>query len=173
MLGLLARRTFNNLRNILIFRIRYPWVKRGRGIHCQWSTLFLSPHKHVLMGNQVGIGGRCLIQADLEIGNKVMIASDIAFLNRDEHNYDIIGKAMWDSGKAQKSMIIIEDDVWIGHGAILLSPLRISRGAIVAAGSVVVKDIPPYAIVAGNPAKIVKMRFSPEQIEVHDRLLYS
>jgi len=162
----------NAIRNLLMFRLRYPWVKKGRGIHCQWSTLFLAPHRHVILGNHVGFGGHCLIQADTEIGNKVMIASSIAFLNRDEHNYDILGKAMWDSGKAQRSKIIIEDDVWIGHGAILLAPLRIGRGAIVAAGSVVVKDVPPYAIVAGNPAKTIKMRFDPEQIEAHDRILY-
>lgn len=168
----MIKKIFNDIRNLLMFKLRYPWVKMGKGIHCQWSTLFLAPHRHVLLGDQVGIGGRCLIQADMEIGNKVMIASNVAFLNRDEHNYDVVGKAMWDSGKAQKSKIIIEDDVWIGHGVILLSPLRVARGAIVAAGSVVVKDVPPYAIVAGNPAKTIKMRFSPEQIELHDQILY-
>jgi acetyltransferase-like isoleucine patch superfamily enzyme len=162
----------NGIRNFLMFKVRYPWVKMGTGIHCQWTTLFLAPHRHVVLGNQVGIGGRCLIQADLEIGNKVMIASNIAFLNRDEHIYNIIGRAMWDSGKSQSSKIIIEDDVWVGHGAILLAPLRVGRGAIVAAGSIVVKDVPPYAIVGGNPARILKMRFNPEQIEAHDRMLY-
>jgi len=172
MVGSMLKQILNSTRTFLMFRIRYPWVKRGKGLHCQWSTLFLAPHRHVHLGNQVGIGGHCLIQADLEIGNKVMIASSIAFLNRDEHNYGIVGKAMWDSGKAQKSKIVIEDDVWIGHGAILLSPLRIGRGSIVAAGSVVVKDVPPYAIVAGNPARLIKMRFTPEEIEAHDRILY-
>ncbi len=172
MLRSMVKQGLNHLRNILMFKVRYPWVKKGKGIHCQWSTHFLAPHKHVHLGNDVGIGGSCLIQADVEIGNKVMIASSIAFLNRDEHNYDIVGKAMWDSGKAQKSKIVIEDDVWIGHGAILLAPLRIGRGSIVAAGNLVVRDVPPYAIVAGNPAKLIKMRFTPEQIEEHDRILY-
>jgi acetyltransferase-like isoleucine patch superfamily enzyme len=166
------KKILNHIRNILMFKLRYPWVKTGKGIHCQWSTHFLAPHKHAVLGNQVGIGGHCLIQADIEIGNKVMIASSIAFLNRDEHNYDIVGKAMWDSGKAQKSKIVIEDDVWIGHGALLLAPLRIGRGAIVAAGSIVIKDVQPYEIVAGNPAKLIKMRFNPEQIEEHERILY-
>jgi acetyltransferase-like isoleucine patch superfamily enzyme len=162
----------NEIRNFLLFHLRYPWVRRGKDIHCQWTTLFLAPHRHVLIGNQVGIGGNCLIQADLELGNKVLIASNIAFLNRDEHNFGVLGKAIWDSGKAQASKIVIEDDVWIGHGAILLAPLRIGRGAIVAAGSTVVKDVQPYAIVAGNPARPIKMRFTPEQIQEHERLLY-
>ena len=100
-----------------------------------------------------------------------MIASYAAFLNSDEHQYDVVGRTMWESGKGHQFEIVVEDDVWIGHGAIILAPVRIGRGAIVAAGSVVTKDIPPYAIVAGVPAKILKMRFSHEQILEHERLL--
>jgi serine acetyltransferase len=64
-----------------------------------------------------------------------------------------------------KGDIIIENDVWIGAKATIMSGVRIGNGAIVAAGSVVSKDVPPYAIVAGNPAKIVKYRFDEEQIK--------
>jgi serine acetyltransferase len=64
-----------------------------------------------------------------------------------------------------KGDIIIENDVWIGAKATIMSGVRIGNGAIVAAGSVVSKDVPPYAIVAGNPAKVVKYRFSDEQIK--------
>ena len=119
----------------------------------------------------MGIGDRCLFLADTEIGNKVLIACNVAFLNSDDHRYDVVGKAMWDSGRGDKYKVIIEDDVWIGHGAILLTPVRVGRGAIVAAGSVVTKDVPRYAIVGGNPAKVIRMRFTPEQIEEHERLV--
>ena len=78
---------------------------------------------------------------------------------------------MWESGRGDQYDIVVEDDVWIGHGAIILTPARIGRGAIVAAGSVVTKDVPPYAIVGGVPAKLLRMRFTPEQIEEHERLL--
>ncbi|MFD1259470.1 CatB-related O-acetyltransferase [Entomomonas asaccharolytica] len=61
--------------------------------------------------------------------------------------------------------VIIENDVWIATDAIILSPVRLGNGCIVAAGSMVTKDVPPYAIVAGNPAKIIKYRFSPDIIE--------
>jgi virginiamycin A acetyltransferase len=61
--------------------------------------------------------------------------------------------------------IIIENDVWIGANSTILSGIKISNGAVVGTGSVVTKDVPPYAIVAGNPAKIVKFRFSEEKIE--------
>jgi serine acetyltransferase len=64
-----------------------------------------------------------------------------------------------------KGDIIIENDVWVGATSTIMSGVKISNGAVVAGGSVVVKDVPPYAIVAGNPAKVVKYRFSEEQIE--------
>ena len=59
-----------------------------------------------------------------------------------------------------KGKIIVEDDVWIGMNAIILSGVKIGKGAVIGAGSVVSKDIPPYAIAVGNPCKVVKYRFS-------------
>lgn len=64
-----------------------------------------------------------------------------------------------------KGDIIIENDVWVGAKSTIMSGVKISNGAVVGAGSTVTKDVPPFAIVAGNPAKIVKFRFTPEQIE--------
>ena len=60
--------------------------------------------------------------------------------------------------------VVVDDDVWIGYGSTIMSGLHIGQGAIVAAGSVVTKDVPPYAIVGGIPAKVIKYRFSPEMI---------
>ena len=60
----------------------------------------------------------------------------------------------------------IGNDVWIGSNVIIPGGIQIGTGAIVATGSVVVKDVPPYAIVGGNPAKIIRYRFSKEQIDV-------
>jgi acetyltransferase-like isoleucine patch superfamily enzyme len=165
------KKTLNDLRNFLLFRIRYPWIKHGKNIHCQWSTTFWSPHRDIILGNNVGIGYRCTFLCDTEIGNKVMIASDVAFINSDDHCFDVVGKMMWDSGRGDKYKIILEDDIWIGHGVIVLSPVHIGRGAIVAAGSLVKSDVPRYAIVAGVPAKLIKMRFTPEQIMEHENLL--
>lgn len=61
--------------------------------------------------------------------------------------------------------ITIGNDVWVGHGAILLGGINIGNGVIIAAGSVVTKDVPPYAIVAGTPAKVLKFRFDEQVIE--------
>jgi virginiamycin A acetyltransferase len=65
----------------------------------------------------------------------------------------------------------LESDVWIGHGAIILQGVRIGEGSVVAAGSVVTKDVAPYTIVAGNPARPIRDRFDPDQIKRHRREL--
>ena len=154
-----------------MFDIRYRWVKHGANTHCQMSTTFWSPRRHIVLGDYVGIGYRCLFQCDTEIGNKVLIASDVAFLNSDDHRYDLVGKCIWDSGRGDKYKVVVEDDVWIGHGAIVMSPTRIGRGSIVAAGAVVTKDVAPYSIVGGVPAKVIKMRFAEDQMREHEMLL--
>lgn len=166
-----ANPILNALRNFLFFGVRYRWIKRGRNVHCQWSTRFWSPRKYAVLGDNVGIGYHCLFQCDIEIGNNVMIASYCGFVNRDDHLYDIVGKTMWESGRGDRYKIVIGDDVWIGHGAIVLTPATVGTGAIVAAGSVVVEDVPPYAIVAGVPAKLIRMRFTSKQIAEHERIL--
>jgi len=166
-----VRDMMNGIRNVWMFRFRYRWISCGQHVHCQASTRFWSPRKYIRIGHHVGIGYNCLFQADTEIGDYVAIASYVAFLNSDDHRFDIVGKTIWESGRGDRFKIVIEDDVWIGHGAIILSPTVIGRGAIVAAGSIVTKDVPQYAIVAGSPARVLRMRFSPEQIAEHERLL--
>jgi len=66
---------------------------------------------------------------------------------------------------ATKGRTVIGNDVWIGHGAIVLSGVTIGDGACIGAGAVVSKDVPPYAIVAGNPARVVRMRFESQIVE--------
>jgi acetyltransferase-like isoleucine patch superfamily enzyme len=65
-----------------------------------------------------------------------------------------------------KGDVVIENDVWIGYGCTVLSGVRIGSGSVVAAKSVVTRDVPPYAIVAGNPAKVVRYRFSEQIIRL-------
>ena len=67
--------------------------------------------------------------------------------------------------------VIIEDDVWIGAKTTILKGVTIGRGAVIAAGALVVKNVEPYSIVGGVPARFIKMRFSPEEIESHEKAL--
>ncbi len=106
----------------------------------------------------------------LTIGKMCSIAGDVRFLLGVEHPLNHVTtypvRSMIEkngSDAVSKGDIILEDDVWIGQNALILSGVTIGQGAVVASGAVVTKDVPPYAIVAGVPAQIIKYRFS-EQI---------
>lgn len=108
----------------------------------------------------------------LSIGNFVSIAPEVKFVLGGNHSTDTLTsfplKSFY-SGTHQpedarsKGSIKVEDEVWIGIGSIILSGVTLSKGAIIAAGSVVTRDVPPYAVAGGNPAKIIKYRF-PEEV---------
>ena len=107
----------------------------------------------------------------LEIGSYCSIGSGTTFMMGSEHSYKGIStfpfkvKILGEKSEAEtKGPILVKDDVWIGENVLILSGVTIGKGAVIAAGSVVVKDIPPYAIVGGNPAKIIKFRFSESVI---------
>ena len=68
--------------------------------------------------------------------------------------------------------VVVEEDVWLASRVTLLAGVTVGRGATVGAGSVVRTNIPPYAIVTGNPAKIIGYRFTPEEVEEHEKALY-
>ena len=127
------------------------------------STKIWAPHKHVVFGHHVQFGQNCRIQCDIEIGNYVLIASNVSFVGKDDHLINQPGKTIWNSGRGDSYKTIVGNDVWIGHGAIIISGVTIGDGAIIAAGSVVTKDVAPCTIVGGNPAKFIKNRFPNEQ----------
>ena len=109
----------------------------------------------------------------LTIGSFVSIAGDVLFILGGNHNintfstYPFKVKFLGAEREAwSKGHIVVEDDVWIGERATILSGVRIGRGAIVGAGSVVAKDVPPYAIVVGNPARVVRYRFDQAKIDM-------
>ena len=118
---------------------------------------------NIEIGDYSAIGERAYIGgiADggkLVIGNYVLMAPDVVILTSN-HEYEDISIPMTYQGVTKES-VVIEDDVWICIGAMIMPGVTIHRGAIVAAGAVVTKDVPPYAIVGGIPARILKMRKS-------------
>lgn len=110
--------------------------------------------------------------SNLIIGNYCSIAENVKFLLGVEHRLNCISTFPFRSKTLNEELegiskgdIVVEDDVWIGYGAIIMSGVHIDQGAVIATKSVVTKDVPPYAIVGGVPAKIIKYRFEPEIIE--------
>lgn len=110
-------------------------------------------------------------QSHLFIGNYCSLASEVMFVLSADHHTDhistypfkskIIKSAQFEG--VSKGDIIVDDDVWIGYRVTVLSGVHIGQGAIIASGAVVSKDVPPYAIVGGVPAKVISYRF-PEEI---------
>lgn len=111
-------------------------------------------------------------ETKLIIGSYCSIGPDVRFLLGGEHNLDTISTYPFKVnvlGEAKESKskgnIVLHDDVWIGTNAIICSGVEIGQGAVVAAGSVVTKNVPPYSVVGGNPAKVIKYRFSDDLIK--------
>lgn len=159
---------------------RHRNITIGKNTTFGRNTIFWAPNR-MNIGNNVYIGKFCTIQADIEMGDNIEIANNVGLIGRYDHDYTKIGVSIKDAPwigddnydfKGKNLKIVIEDDVWIGYGSVVFTGVRIGRGAIVAAGSIVTKDVPPYAIVAGNPAKIKGYRFTEEQIQEHEKILY-
>jgi acetyltransferase-like isoleucine patch superfamily enzyme len=137
-------------------------------------------YKNIFIGNDVCIGGGASFIASIshiEIGDKVMFGPNVT-IRGGNHSSHIIGKLLADYKISDKrpeddQPVIIENDVWVGAGAIILKGVTIGRGAIIAAGAVVNKDVPPYAVVGGVPAKVIKYRWGVEEILKHEEMLYA
>lgn len=141
---------------------------------------YISAARSLKIGDDVYVGKFCSIQCSGTIGNGVLIANNVGIVGRSDHDITEIGvhirQAAWVGNTDRladdpKNKITIGDDVWIGFGAIVLSGVDVGRGAVVAAGAVVTRDVPAYAIVAGNPARLIGERFTPEQIREHEHSL--
>ncbi|NCO72197.1 MULTISPECIES: hypothetical protein [Shewanella] len=161
----------NFIRNFINFNLRYRFVKYGVDVHVQWNVEIFSPNNIVTFGDHVGINSGTVILSDVNIGNYVLIAPRCGLINRGEHIYNKPCQTIYDGGRSRSEMIVIEDDVWIGYGSTILGGVRIGEGSIVAANSLVINDVPPYSIVAGNPAKIIKERFSLDEILKHREMI--
>lgn len=165
-----------NIRNYYL--TKYKWKNHSfcRNFHAGRKVVLYAKNK-ITIGDNFYIGRYSQIECDAINWNNVLGANNVAFVGRYDHHYEQHGvlirlaSQIRDkdySWKGLESKVIIEDDVWIGFGAIIMSGVKISKGSIVAAGSVVTKDITAYSIVGGNPAKLIKMRFTPEEINQHE-----
>jgi maltose O-acetyltransferase len=109
------------------------------------------------IGDYSGLGLNARLDGPgIVIGNYVLMAPDVVILTGN-HMHSDITRPMMAQG-IETAPVIIEDDVWIGTRALLLPGIRIGRSSIIGAGAVVAKDIPPFSVVVGNPAKVVRKR---------------
>ena len=138
----------------------------------------LSTPKNVFIGNNVAIGADARImctRAKVYIGDNVMFGPNVTCITGG-HRTDIIGRYMISITDAEKRSeddrdIVFVGDNWVGSNVTILRGVTVGEGAVIAAGAVVTKDVPPYSIAGGVPAKVIKMRFTDEEILEHKRLL--
>lgn len=109
----------------------------------------------VTIGNHTRIGIHCTVIGPVSIGNHVNLAQGIT-VTALNHNFEDATKRIDEQGISTKP-VVIGDDVWIGANAVILPGVTIGRHAVVAAGAVVTKDVPDYSLVAGIPAKVIKL----------------
>lgn len=160
----------HNLRHFYLIHFKWRSYKFGRNIYIGRAVYMWAKHL-ITIGDNFYIGKFSQIECDAEIGNNVMLANFVALIGRHDHNYSEIGVPIRLAGKIRdddysgqglNEKVVIGDDVWVGHGSIILSGVEIGRGSIVAAGSVVTRDIESFSIYAGNPARKIKTRFDTE-----------
>jgi acetyltransferase-like isoleucine patch superfamily enzyme len=136
-------------------------------------------YSNISVGDNVVIGGHPTFISSL---SKIKIGSNVGFgpgvvIIGGRHNITI-PKRFWlnvtdkEKGPDDDLGVVIEDDVMVNTNAIILQGVIVGRGAVVAAGSVVTKSVPPYAIIAGNPAKVIKFRWDVDTIIEHEIALY-
>lgn len=132
------------------------------------------------VGNDVHLGMRPTLNAarsTIRIGNKVLFGPEVT-IRGGNHRTDLVGRFIFDVTNGEKRPeddlgVVVEDDVWIGTRAVIVHGVRIGRGAVIGAGAVVTRSVPPYAIVGGVPAKVIRFRWDVETILRHEALLYS
>ncbi len=139
---------------IRVFCARLMFDKCGKNVNIQRGAEL---SREISLGDNSGIGINCTIGRGTVIGNNVMMAPDCKIYSRD-HKHSSIDVPMICQGYDDLKPVVIGDDVWIGASVIILPNVTIGSHSIIAAGSVVIHDVPEYSIVAGNPAVVKKYR---------------
>ena len=151
-----------------IIRSGSQYLNRGIviGAHCYihsgsrfiLGTLDDNPHTDLIIGDFVQINWGCYISGEggLEIGNRVLIGPNVSILSAG-HGYIDDQRLIQEQGLTHEK-IVIEKDVWIGGGSVILQGVRLGRGCVVGGGSTVVDDVPAFAVVGGSPARVIKWR---------------
>lgn len=171
----MINKVFSFLKNLLHKKRKINFKTIGHNSFVSPDLLYAGEW-NISIGNNSCVGARCIFfaaGAELTIGSNVIFAPNVTIVTGD-HRIDIVGEYMRNITETMKlpendQAVVIEDDVWIATGVIILKGITIGEGSVVAAGAVVTKDIPPYTIYINK--NFQKPRFTEEEIIEHKRLL--
>lgn len=165
-------------RNRVLGFIYRPLFRRcGNDVSLSFIDSYFS-FSTIELGDDIYVGRGAKFSASnalIRIGSHVMFGPNVV-IRGGNHNTSVKGRFMSqvkEKRPEDDQMVHLVGDNWVGAGATILRGVTVGRGAIVAAGAVVTVDIPPYAIVGGVPAKIIKFRWTPGEIIEHEAMLYN
>jgi len=144
---------FNSIRSALC---RQLFKSVGKDVRVE-SKAYFGTGVGISLGSYSGLGVNCQLHGEVEIGDHVMMGPDVMIWTRN-HCTSRIDIPMCQQGVCSEEKVVIGNDVWIGARVIILPGVTIGSGSIVAAGSVVTKNVPEYSVVAGNPAQLIRER---------------
>ncbi len=134
-------------------------------------------YKNIHAGDNVNLGVKPILMAaasTIHIGNNVMFGPEVVVIGGG-HNTTVCGQAMSEVHEKTGNEdlgVVLEDDIWVGSRAIILRGVCVGRGSVIGAGAIVTKSVPPYAIVGGNPARVLRFRWNVDSILNHEKKLY-
>lgn len=152
---------YKRIRVLILTKFKYKFKNIGKNFYC--GKRLIVKKNSTTVGDHVFIGNNCHLSVEqLTIKDFVMLASNVAIVGGD-HRFDKVGTPIVFSGRGERNGVVIERDVWIGHGVIIMDGVTIGEGSIIGAGSIVTKNVESYSIYLGAPAKKIKNRFKSEQ----------
>ncbi len=150
---------------LLVHRLRISRMKGRGGFHFATGPHLavargadVRPPHYLELGHHVSIGKNFTCEADLRVGNYVLISSNVSIIGKD-HPFDDPTKTVYTQPRVDHSPVTIGSDVLLGYGTIVVGPVTIGDGCIIGAGAVVTRDLPPYTICMGVPAKPIRPRY--------------
>lgn len=135
---------------------KHIFKRCGKNVNVEHGASFGSG-KEVELGDNSGLGINCDVPSNVKIGNNVMMGPNCFILSQN-HIIDDIHTPMRLQGFVKKGPTVIEDDVWIGRNVTFTPGRHVKHGTVIGACCLLCKDFPPYSIVGGNPAKLIRSR---------------
>ncbi|MCF8256980.1 MAG: CatB-related O-acetyltransferase [Flavobacteriales bacterium] len=143
-------------RTIRVGFARIIFKSVGKSVNVESGVDFKNGSQ-IVMGSNSGLGFRCVVPYNLVLGDNVMMGPEVVIFGSN-HNMERLDVPMRLQGYKNYPPVTIGNDVWIGQRAIILPGVNIGDGSVVAAGAVVTKNVPSFAVVGGNPARVIKYR---------------
>lgn len=141
-------------RKLRAFCARHMLAACGQNVNVERHARF---GRGVTLGDNAGIGINASIGEQTHIGNDVLMGPDCVVYTR-MHRFDRTDIPIREQGYEPLSPVVIEDDCWLGSRCIIMPGVTLGRGCVIGAGAVVTRDVPPYAVAVGVPAKVIQYR---------------